>query len=181
MPTAACRLRPVEGLRRLAAAARAGAIAGGSIEGSVLRVERTEGAVPDGAACPGRRPLPADARGADHGHPPRGGRRHPVHRGLHAPANPGSPCRLRRVRPAHPGPVGPRRGPARALAGQGAQVDTTTAAGRLVFGIFAALAEFVAVEACGRGRVERALKGEPSVMMGLPSTPPPSGPSSVWR
>ena len=28
------------------------------------------------------------------------------------------------------------------LAGQGAQVDTTTAAGRLVFGIFAALAEF---------------------------------------
>ena len=39
-----------EGLRRLAAAARAGAIAGGSIEDSVLRVERTEGAVPDGAA-----------------------------------------------------------------------------------------------------------------------------------
>ena len=30
----------------------------------------------------------------------------------------------------------------RVLAGQGAQVDTTTAAGRLVFGIFAALAEF---------------------------------------
>ena len=28
------------------------------------------------------------------------------------------------------------------LAGQGAQIDTTTAAGRLVFGIFAALAEF---------------------------------------
>ena len=28
------------------------------------------------------------------------------------------------------------------LAGQGVQVDTTTAAGRLVFGIFAALAEF---------------------------------------
>ena len=39
-----------EGLRRLAAAARAGAIAGGSIEDSVLRVERTETAVPDGAA-----------------------------------------------------------------------------------------------------------------------------------
>ena len=39
-----------EGLRRLAAAARAGAIAGGSIEDSVLRVERTEAAVPDGAA-----------------------------------------------------------------------------------------------------------------------------------
>ena len=39
-----------EGLRRLAAAARAGAIAGGSIEDSVLRVERTEGAAPDGAA-----------------------------------------------------------------------------------------------------------------------------------
>ena len=30
----------------------------------------------------------------------------------------------------------------RVLAGQGAQVDTTTSAGRLVFGIFAALAEF---------------------------------------
>ncbi len=30
----------------------------------------------------------------------------------------------------------------RGLAGQGAQIDTTTAAGRLVFGIFAALAEF---------------------------------------
>ena len=30
----------------------------------------------------------------------------------------------------------------RVLAGQGAQVDTTSAAGRLVFGIFAALAEF---------------------------------------
>ena len=39
-----------EGLRRLAAAARAGELAGGSIEDSVLRVERTEGAVPDGAA-----------------------------------------------------------------------------------------------------------------------------------
>ena len=30
----------------------------------------------------------------------------------------------------------------RVLAGQGAQINTTTAAGRLVFGIFAALAEF---------------------------------------
>ena len=30
----------------------------------------------------------------------------------------------------------------RVLAGQGAQIDTTTAPGRLVFGIFAALAEF---------------------------------------
>ncbi|MXY57339.1 MAG: recombinase family protein [Gammaproteobacteria bacterium] len=30
----------------------------------------------------------------------------------------------------------------RVLAGEGAQIDTTTAAGRLVFGIFAALAEF---------------------------------------
>ena len=39
-----------EGLRRLAAAARAGATAGDSIEDSVLRVERTETAVPDGAA-----------------------------------------------------------------------------------------------------------------------------------
>ena len=39
-----------EGLRRLAAAARAGATSGGSIEDSVLRVDRTEAAVPDGAA-----------------------------------------------------------------------------------------------------------------------------------
>ena len=39
-----------EGLRRLAAAARARVIAGGSIEDSMLRVERTEGAVPDGTA-----------------------------------------------------------------------------------------------------------------------------------
>ena len=38
------------GLRRLAAAARAGAVAGGSIEDSVLRVQRTETVVPDGAA-----------------------------------------------------------------------------------------------------------------------------------
>ena len=53
-----------KGLRRLAAAARAGAVAGGSIEDSVLRVERTETAVPDGAADLGRRHLPADARGA---------------------------------------------------------------------------------------------------------------------
>ena len=30
----------------------------------------------------------------------------------------------------------------RVLSGDGAQIDTTTAAGRLVFGIFAALAEF---------------------------------------
>ena len=40
-----------EGLLRLAAAARARAVAGdGSIEDSMLRVERTEAAVPDGAA-----------------------------------------------------------------------------------------------------------------------------------
>ena len=45
------RLALDEGLRRLAAAARAGAIAGGRIEDSVLRVERTEGAVPDGTAA----------------------------------------------------------------------------------------------------------------------------------
>ena len=44
------RLALDEGLRRLAGAARAGATAGDSIEDSVLRVERTEGAVPDGAA-----------------------------------------------------------------------------------------------------------------------------------
>ena len=61
--TSGRRLRPVRttgspsagslwtrGLRRLAAAARAGAVAGGSIEDSVLRVQRTETAVPDGAA-----------------------------------------------------------------------------------------------------------------------------------
>ena len=39
-----------EGLRRLTAAARAGAVAGGSIEDSVLPGERMETAVPDGAA-----------------------------------------------------------------------------------------------------------------------------------
>ena len=39
-----------EGLRTLDAAARAGAIHGGSIDNGVLRVERTEAAVPDGAA-----------------------------------------------------------------------------------------------------------------------------------
>ena len=44
------RLALDEGLRRLADAARTGAVAGGSIEDSVLRVERTEAAVPDGAA-----------------------------------------------------------------------------------------------------------------------------------
>ena len=38
------------GLRRMAAAARAGAIAGGRIEDRMLRVERTEAAVPDGVA-----------------------------------------------------------------------------------------------------------------------------------
>ncbi|MXY79603.1 MAG: Tn3 family transposase, partial [Chloroflexi bacterium] len=38
-----------EGLRRLDAAARAGAIAGASIDEGMLRIERTEAAVPDGA------------------------------------------------------------------------------------------------------------------------------------
>ena len=40
------------------------------------------------------------------------------------------------------GPESARGVGLRVLAGQGAQIDTTTAAGRLVFGIFAALAEF---------------------------------------
>ena len=39
-----------DGLRRLAAKARDGAVAGASIEDRVLRVDRTEAAVPDGAA-----------------------------------------------------------------------------------------------------------------------------------
>ena len=43
-----CRFALDEGLRRLAAAARAAAIAAGSIEDNLLRVERTETAVPDG-------------------------------------------------------------------------------------------------------------------------------------
>ena len=42
--------RTGSGEARAAAAARARVIAGGSIEDSMLRVERTEGAVPDGAA-----------------------------------------------------------------------------------------------------------------------------------
>ena len=63
MRTAACRSRPARATGSpnagspstrvcdgLAAAARAGAPAGGSIEDSVLRVERSETAVPDGAA-----------------------------------------------------------------------------------------------------------------------------------
>ena len=69
------------GLRRLAAAARAGAVAGGSIEDSVLRVvERTETAVPDGAAdlvADLYRRMP-EARITDILFE---GRRHPVHRG----------------------------------------------------------------------------------------------------
>ena len=63
MPTAACRSRPVRTIGSPSAGSPwtracagwppqrgAGAIAGGSIEDSVLRVERTEAAVPDGAA-----------------------------------------------------------------------------------------------------------------------------------
>jgi DNA invertase Pin-like site-specific DNA recombinase len=42
------------------------------------------------------------------------------------------------------------------LTGEGAAIDTTTASGKLVFGIFAALAEF-----------ERALISEPTVAGGL--------------
>ena len=77
-----------EGLRRLAAAARARAIAGyGSIEDSMLRVERTEGAVPDGAAdlvADLYRRMP-DARITDILLEVDDANQ--VHRGLHAPAN----------------------------------------------------------------------------------------------
>ena len=41
-----------DGPRRLPAKARAGAIAGASVEDRILRVDRTEAAVPDGAADP---------------------------------------------------------------------------------------------------------------------------------
>ena len=47
----------------------------------------------------------------------------------------------------------------RVLAGQGAQIDTTTAAGRLVFGIFTALAEFE--RELIRERTVAGLKGRP--------------------
>ena len=47
----------------------------------------------------------------------------------------------------------------RVLTGQGAQIDTTTAAGRLVFGIFAALAEFE--RELIRERTRAGLKGCP--------------------
>ena len=76
-----------EGLRRLAAAARARVIAGGNIEDSMLRVERTEGAVPDGAAdlvADLYRRMP-DARITDILLEVDDATQ--VHRGLHAPAN----------------------------------------------------------------------------------------------
>ena len=47
----------------------------------------------------------------------------------------------------------------RVLAGQGAQIDTTPAAGRLVFGIFTALAEFE--RELIRERTVAGLKGRP--------------------
>ena len=62
-------------------------------------------------------------------------------RQLLARATEGRRARRLEARPSRPQPRPPgqhRTG----LAGQGAQIDTTTAAGRLVFGIFAALAEF---------------------------------------
>ena len=83
--------------------------------------------------------------------------------GLRRPRRPVGPRQLlagpakgRRARRLEARPAGPEPRPPgqhrqdlsargvglRVLAGQGAQVDTTTAAGRLVFGIFAALAEF---------------------------------------
>ncbi len=53
-----------EGLRRLDAAARAGTIAGASIDEGVLRIERTAAAVPDGAGdrCSPRESISACAR-----------------------------------------------------------------------------------------------------------------------
>ena len=56
-----------EGLRRLDVAARAGAIAGASIDEGMLRIERTAAAVPDG----GRRPC---RRTSISGYPTRGSR-----------------------------------------------------------------------------------------------------------
>ena len=55
------------------------------------------------------------------------------------------------------------------LTGQGAQIDTTTAAGRLVFGIFAALAEFE--RELITGRIAVALLAIPKQVHSLLSTP----------
>ena len=54
------------------------------------------------------------------------------------------------MRVEHPDTKGAGELRGRVLAGQGAQIDTTTAAGRLVFGIFAALAEFERELICER-------------------------------
>ena len=77
----------------------------------------------------------------------------------------------------------------RVLAGQGAQIDTTTAAGRLVFGIFAALAEFErelirertvaglkAARARGRKGGRKFALTKPQVRLALPprTTSPPA-------
>ena len=108
MPTAACRSPASpqdwlaerkgaldEGLRRLDAAARAGAIAGASIDEGHAPHRKDRSRRAGRGRRPRRRPLSADTRHADHGHSARGGRRHQVHRGLHAPARTGAPCRDR--------------------------------------------------------------------------------------
>ena len=65
----------------------------------------------------------------------------------------------------------------RVLAGQGAQIDTATPAGRLVFGIFAALAEFereLIRERTHRGTGSRPCQGKE----GWPQVCPHQGPGS---
>ncbi len=84
-PSASSPWPSADGLRRLAAKARAGASTGASIEDRILRVDRTEAAVPAADLVTDLYRRMPDARITR----PllRGGRRHPIHRGLHAPAD----------------------------------------------------------------------------------------------